>query len=79
MELTGKRQLVLRRMIFFLFSSNAVRLGSYRNKRKRGSIKTFFSSCAYTLYLNAFSSEDTGLEKHLQVFLSTSSSYIFLA
>ena len=69
----------LKNCLFVFFSSNAVKLGFHGSKRKCESIKTFFSSCAYTLYVHAFSSEDTGLEKNLQLLLWTSSSYIFLA
>ena len=57
----------LKNYLFFCLSSNAVKLGFHGSKRKCESIKTFFSSCAYTLYVRAFSSEDTGLEKNLQL------------
>ena len=69
----------LKNCLFVFFSLNAVKLGFHGSKRKCENMKTFFSSCAYTLYVHAFSSEDTGLEKNLQLLLWTSSSYIFLA
>ena len=47
----------------FVFSSNAGKLGFHGSKRKRESIKTFFSPCAFTFYVNRFYSEDTGLKK----------------
>ena len=74
-ELTG----TLKNYLFVFFSSDALKLGFHGSKRKCESIKTFFSFCSYTLYVNAFSSEDTGLEKNFRLVFWTSSCYIFLA
>ena len=69
----------LKNYLFVFFSSDAVKLGFHGSKCKCESIKTFFSFCSYNLYVSAFSSEDTGLEKNFRLVLWTSSSYIFLA
>ena len=54
----------LKNYLFVFFSSDALKLGFHGSKRKCESIKTFFSFFSYTLYVNAFFSEDTGLEKN---------------
>ena len=58
-ELTG----TLKNYLFVFFSSDVVKLGFHGSKRKCESIKTFFSFCSYTLYVNAFPVRIQGSKK----------------